>query len=100
MTASGVACLLICKAHLEGTPEWPPIQKKVDVAIRDGAAWLAHNWSVKKNPNYPWHLDYYLYSLERAAILNLIPRFGEHDWYKEGCAAFFEKRKPDWDVEG
>lgn len=100
MTASGMACLFICKAHLEGTPDWKPIEKGVNQAIRDGAAWLEKNWSVKKNPNRKFHHYYWLYSLERASVMNLVPLYGKHDWDREGAELLVAEQKADgsWDA--
>ncbi|MEZ0229094.1 MAG: hypothetical protein ACAI25_10755, partial [Planctomycetota bacterium] len=100
MTASGMACLFICKAHLDGTPHWKPIEKGVNQAIRDGAAWLEKNWTVKKNPNRSWHHYYWLYSLERASVMNMIPVYGKHDWDHEGAEQILKDQKSDgsWDA--
>lgn len=96
MTASGVAALLICKSRLEGTPRWErELKPQVNQAIRDGAAWLAQNFALDKNPNNPLHHYYYLYGLERAGILGLIGRFGTHDWYQGGCELFLGAQKQD-----
>ena len=88
MTTAGLASLAMCKAHLEGTGGYDKeTQAKVDSALRDGAAWLSKNFSVTSNPGMsgsPPHLDYYLYGLERAGIMLLVPRFGDHDWYEDG----------------
>jgi hypothetical protein len=93
MTASGVAALFICKSRLEGTPRWErELKPKVDQALRDGAAWLAKNYSVRGNPGSDKHLYYYLYGFERAGILGLIARFGDHDWYTEGCEFFLAQQ--------
>jgi hypothetical protein len=95
MTASGVCCLFVCKTHLDGTPGWKPIEANVNQAIRDGMAWLAKNWTVEQNPHAAWHQDYFLYSLERAAMLTLAPRVGTHDWYKEGSIELLHQQRTD-----
>lgn len=95
MTASGLVCVFVCKAHLDGTPLWDRIKGDANRALRDGAAWMAKNWSVEKNPNRPYHLDYYLYALERAGVMNMLPRFGDHDWYGEGCKALIAQQQAD-----
>jgi hypothetical protein len=95
MTASGLACLFICKAHLDGTPAWEKLKGPIDAALRDGAAWLAAQWSVDKNPHRKFHLDYYLYALERASVLNLVPKYGTHDWYGEGCKVLLAQQQAD-----
>jgi len=90
MTTSGVAALMICKAALELSGKWRgKMQKDGDQAIRDGCAWLSHNFSVKENPRKAgqWHL-YYLYGLERAGVLSLCMELGKHDWYAEGAKHF------------
>src|SRR5581483_657512 len=48
------------------------------------------------------HHYYYMYGLERAGILGLIPKFGEHDWYDKGCHMFVDGQKGDgsWDAGG
>lgn len=96
MTASAVAALFICKSHLEGTPRWErELKPRVDQALRDGAAWLAKNYSVSSNPGSDKHLFYYLYGFERAGILGLIGRFGDHDWYQEGCEFLLGQQRQD-----
>jgi hypothetical protein len=86
MTTSGVSALVICKVGLEGTAQWSSIKEKVNSAIRDGCAWLAKNFAVGSNPNAGgmWH-HYYLYGLERAGVLSLARKLGNHDWYEEGA---------------
>jgi hypothetical protein len=101
MTASGLACLFICKAHLEGTePYEGSLKGPIDQALRDGAAWLAKHWTVAENPGYFLHHYYYLYGLERAGILGLVPAFGEHDWFSEGALQLLSSQKEDgsWDA--
>jgi hypothetical protein len=43
-----------------------------------------------------------MYGLERAGILGLVPKFGEHDWYDDGCHMFVRSQKSDgsWDAGG
>jgi hypothetical protein len=94
MTASGLACLFICKAHLEGDRSYQrELSDPVDAALRDGAAWLARNFSVSQNPGVNLHHLYYLYSLERAGILGLIPQFGGNDWYAMGTDVILARQR-------
>jgi hypothetical protein len=84
MTTSGVAAMVICKDALEMTGHYKQVQTKADQAIRDGCAWLAHNFTVTGNPGHgAWHY-YYLYGLERSGVLALVREFGKHNWYEEG----------------
>jgi hypothetical protein len=116
MTTAGLACLFICKAHLDGVPGYEKALKApVDRALRDGAAWIARDFSVTKNPGNEsnggggggggrvraGHLLYYLYGLERAGVLLLVPKFGEHDWYVEGAAEIVKAQNADgsWDAK-
>ncbi|HZV02704.1 MAG TPA: hypothetical protein VFF73_38710 [Planctomycetota bacterium] len=102
MTTAGLACLFICKAHLDGTPNYDKLKGPIDKALRDGAAWIAKNFTVTKNPEGGLHHLYYLYGLERAGVLLLVPRFGEHDWYREGTKLLLESQTSDgnWDSGG
>ncbi len=85
MTTSGVAAMVICKDALEGAGKYRAYKKKGDKSIRDGCAWLAHNFTISSNPGRSgiWHY-YYLYGLERAGVLSLVRLFGKHNWYEEG----------------
>ncbi|MHC4662758.1 MAG: prenyltransferase/squalene oxidase repeat-containing protein [Planctomycetota bacterium] len=97
MTTSGVASLVICKAALEVYPAaWLPVRKHVNQTIRDGCAWLAHNFSATANPN-SGHRNYYyyLYGLERAGVLTCCELLGEHDWYSEGAKAILDRQNTD-----
>lgn len=86
MTTSGIAALVICKAKLEGTNWYKKNRSKLRQAIRDGMAWLCHNFTVTENPGPLdcWHY-YYLYGLERCGVLSLTRRIGKHFWYEEGA---------------
>ena len=102
MTTSGIVSLMICKAALEGTPIWRKYRKQVEQAIRDGVAWLAHNFTVSRNPNKGGYHFYYLYGMERAGVLTLTRLFGKHNWYKEGAEFLLAHQRPDgsWHEQG
>jgi hypothetical protein len=85
MTTSGVAALMITKAGLEGTSGYRRFEKKINKSIRDGCAWLAHNFTVTGNPNRGGYHYYFLYGLERVGVLTLCRMLGKHDWYEEGA---------------
>jgi hypothetical protein len=89
MTASGVISLIVTKAWLEDLNAYEPYKQKCDQAIRDGCAFLAHNFSVTSNPiakgsKRPNHHYYYLYGLERVGMLGMLLNIGKHDWFVEG----------------
>ncbi|MFH1422730.1 MAG: prenyltransferase/squalene oxidase repeat-containing protein [Planctomycetota bacterium] len=100
MTTSGIISLTVCKSVLEGTPEYSAdFSVKVDQAIRDGCAWIAHKFTVTTNPTKSGdrflHHYYYLYGLERAGALTLVFSFGTHNWYKEGAELILSQQQDD-----
>ncbi|HKS17399.1 MAG TPA: hypothetical protein VJU16_08815, partial [Planctomycetota bacterium] len=89
MTAGGISSLVILDALRRRANDAKydvREQVRVRTAIRDGWAWLLSRWTVKSNPLHgrDW-LYYYLYGLERCAMLDGVTRLGEHDWYGEGA---------------
>lgn len=104
MTASALASLFVCKEHLEGTPELEKARGALDKSLRDGCAWLAQYYSVERNPtekDKKWiNHYYYMYGLERAGILGLVPLFGAHDWFLDGSKMFVAAQRADgsWDA--
>ena len=86
MSAGAVGALAIY-LYMQGK-EW-----KKDQDLVDGCAWLADNFSVTSNPKKGggWHY-YYLYGLERAAVLYDTPKFGSHDWYSAGAKFLLGKQ--------
>ena len=103
MTTAGLACSVIIKAGLEGSRYYvKEVKAALDKCIRDGAAWLATNFSVETNPRTgstagtsTHYLYYYLYGLERAGILSLCTMFGKHDWYNQGARYIISKQSPE-----
>ncbi|RMG13204.1 MAG: hypothetical protein D6731_12615 [Planctomycetota bacterium] len=94
LTCSALASLFICKARLEGNSAYRgDLPERVDQALRDGAAWLALHFEVKRNPGAPMHQLYYLYGLERAGVLGLVHRFGKHAWYDEGTRHLLRQQR-------
>lgn len=96
MTTVGIACVAIAYNELEKMSQWDKDARKLvrdrdtiaarDKSIHDGFAWLAHNFTVEKNPGHPqssWHF-YYLYGMERAGVLTSTINIGMNDWYREG----------------
>jgi hypothetical protein len=80
MTAASMAIVIILKSLLEKTGGYKRYRKAVDQSIRDGAAYLAHNWTLE-DTGHPY---YYLYGLERVGVLTGCHTFADHDWYFEG----------------
>jgi hypothetical protein len=92
MTAASLAITILLKAALEKQSAYKKrYQKRVDQAIRDGAAYLAENWTLS-DPAHPY---YYLYGLERVGVLTGVHRFGDHWWYHEGGKQLLSMQKAD-----
>jgi len=101
MTAAGVACLVVIKSELERHKAFRKrFAKKVNIALRDGSAWLAKAFRADVHPgaDLDW-LFYWLYTLERAGTLSGVHRFGSHDWYRAGCEQILKLQKTDGSFE-
>lgn len=101
MTTAGISSLAICHDALtrpRRLPTYTPrLSSTVHRSIQDGFAWLDANFTVGRNPpaNAPaWHY-YYLYGLERAAILAGRVLIGRHDWYVTGARYLVGHQKAD-----
>ncbi len=98
MTTSGIIALCVCKLALEGTPWYKVNGKRLEQAIRDGVAWLAHNWTLDKNPNSgpgdAWRY-YYFYGVERVGALALVRKIGKHLWYEEIANRILSEQQSD-----
>ncbi len=101
MTAVGVAVVALCmdqvqrKGKMDGSDQRDGLK-----AIADGLAWLDMNWAVDKVPfQEPDHqakyLYYYLYAVERAAVLTDSRLIGAHDWYREGAEHCLKSQSGD-----
>jgi hypothetical protein len=98
MTAGGVGSLAICD-YILGR-DW-----KKDREVACGMEWLAKNFSVAYNPGPYEHANfeensqhqyyYYLYALERAAILTGTEQIGPHFWFAKGSQALIDAQRPD-----
>ncbi len=89
MTSVGIASIIICLSELTQREVNAAMWTKAETSVNDGLAWLSHNFTIEKNPGHPdgsW-LYYYLYGLERAAVLANVRNMGQHDWYREGAEA-------------
>ncbi|MFK7742287.1 MAG: hypothetical protein AB8H80_18380, partial [Planctomycetota bacterium] len=91
MTCAGITGLAICQAALldyEGQTR-RKLQNSATRARNNGFAWLAKHMTVRYHPGSMirqrrW-LYYYLYGLERAALLSGVALIQGRDWYFEGA---------------
>jgi hypothetical protein len=98
MTAGAAGSLAIYR-YVRGLP-W-----KNDVAVVRGLEWLDRYWNVTENPRVNGfvnelgservnnHFYYYLYALERAAVLYDTDTIGKHDWYAEGAQQLIDSQE-------
>src|SRR5262249_16901971 len=78
---------------------------KKDREVQNGMEWMAKNFSVSFNPGPYEHARmeensqhkyfYYMYGLERAAILYGTEQIGQHDWVANGMQALLGAQRPD-----
>ncbi len=101
MTTAAIAVLAVCNDALLRPKRVSAYKGKAerDVAraVQDGFAWLDVNFDVTKNPGKgapAWHY-YYLYGLERAAVLGGRDLIGRHDWYIDGARYLVSKQQGD-----
>jgi hypothetical protein len=98
MTAGGVGSLVICDYILN-------IDWKKDPHVLAGMEWLSKNFSVAYNPGPYEHAAmemnsqnqyyYYMYALERAAILYGVEQIGNNYWFAKGTLALIDAQKED-----
>lgn len=106
MTCAGITGLSICQAALldyEGVSR-KKLQGAADQSRLQGFAWLARNFTVRYHPGAltrqrRW-LYYYLYGLERAALLSGVALIQNRDWYFEGAMMLVLAQQQDGDWPG
>lgn len=94
MTAGGVSSLVICRDACRRFGVLAnDLAAKSEKGILDGLAWLGKEFEEKGHPR-TGNL-YYLYGLERAAVLAGVRTVGGHDWYAEGATAIVGMNAPN-----
>lgn len=94
MTAGGVSTLVICRdACRKAGVLSNDLAAKSEKGILDGLAWLGKNF---ENVGHPRTGNlYYLYGLERAAVLAGVRNVGGHDWYAVGAKEIVSIHAPN-----
>lgn len=97
LTLAGISAVAICRFYL-GVKD--PSQ---DPAVKKGIAWVAKRLEFNKNPEVTgsnvidplaWHF-YYLYSIERTAIILNLEKFGDREWYAGGARWLLLRQNTD-----
>lgn len=106
MTCAGITGLTICEAALvdQATVKRPKLVAEVRRARDDGFAWLARWMTARQHAGaierqQQWFY-YYLYSLERAALLSGIALIQDRDWYFEGAMVLVLAQQDDGNWPG
>jgi len=105
MTCAGIASLALARHELRRAKKLTPqLEKEIDAMVLGGWAWLDAHWGMDRHPGKQgddWY-GYYLYSLERAGILDGVKRVGKRDWYYEGALQLLARQRDDggWDEQG
>lgn len=106
MTCAGITGLAICQAALADHPGLQRVRLDSDAtrARLDGFAWLAkhmtarcHAGAIERQRRWFY---YYLYSLERAALLSGIALIQDRDWYFEGAMVLVLAQNADGNWPG
>ncbi|MEE8104903.1 MAG: hypothetical protein V3T86_05155 [Planctomycetota bacterium] len=99
MTTAAIACMRIARHELERMKSSKikgKLKKEIDAAVLGAWLWMDRHWSMARAPGHVpatyWHY-YYLYSVERAAILDRVKRVGDRDWYFEGAAFLLDTQR-------
>jgi hypothetical protein len=102
MTCAGIASLAIAREQLQLAKKLTPkLGRQIGQGALGGWAWLDRHWAMDRHALHPrgtWYY-YYLYSLERAAVLDGVKRVGDKDWYRAGAAQLLarQKKSGSWD---
>lgn len=109
LTCGAIASLLIARYELQarGSRKWnAKVEREIDGMIASGWAWLQQHWRLDRHPQHRSWYWYFLYSLERAGVLDRVKRVGGCDWYFEGAMQLLarqdvsEKKRGAWNDKG
>jgi hypothetical protein len=106
MTCAGITGLAICQAALQDHPNLkrPKLTAEATRARSDAFAWLALHMTPRYHPGEMAHQQqwfyYYLYGLERAALLSGVALIQDRDWYFEGAMVLILSQKADGNWPG
>jgi hypothetical protein len=98
MTCAGIASLSIARDELRRMKRLSAKDEaEIDEAVFGAWAWLDAHWALDRHPEKDgdeWYY-YWLYALERAALLTGVQRVGGRDWYFGGAAELLARQAKD-----
>ena len=96
MTHAALLCLRFSTARLGRKRP----TKEVRTAVRRGLEWLDENYTVTHFPDgrgrAHQYYFFYMYGLERFAVIHGLDEIAGHDWYAEGAEELLARRRKDW----
>ena len=100
MTTAGIASLLIAREELLRLKYKlkPKTKSEIDRAVLGAWLWLDRHWAMSRAPNHSpasHRHYYYLYAVERAAVLDRVKRVGGNDWYFQGAAWLLDTQRKE-----
>ncbi|MDG2054400.1 MAG: hypothetical protein P8J86_06810 [Phycisphaerales bacterium] len=90
MTAAGCTILLVIRDVLSDKAirqQKHFFSQRLNNSIDRGLTWLDQHYTVDTNPNKGTYRSYYLYALERVALLSGRRTIGLQDWFRQGASA-------------
>ena len=93
MTAAGCTILLVIRDVLSDEAirqQKRFFSQRLNNSIDRGLAWLDQHYTVDTNPNKGTYRSYYLYALERVALLSGRRTIGLQDWFRQGANALLD----------
>jgi len=104
LTCAAISCLVVARHQLQ-IAQSHKLTRKLKSQINDmlatAWAWLQASWRMDRHPHLAsgsWYY-YFLYSLERAAVLDAVKRVGGNDWYFEGAMQLLARQTREPDVD-
>ena len=101
MTCAALSTMAICESELRRLGEWKDKDsQRLDPLMWGALGWLQHFYRIRtaspEGCQFPAAmLFYYLYGLERAAVLYDVKMLGGHDWFREGASIILSLQQPD-----
>ncbi len=87
MTVAGIAVMEICRQQLDAAA----LPRDLEGRIAEAWSWMTNHQTALTEPDHGWWY-YFLYGLERAAILSDKKDLAGADWYRVGAEALLRQQ--------